>query len=136
MNKIDIRSAVLPPGEYETCINKVSATETSIRIHVLAFEPDGRQCEDVYENFDFRTSRSLALGEKVMQILNISKSEFARRFDSNELENVASKLDKELAGCEVKVRIAGTMVYYASDNGNPAVFTKHVVEIIGKEVKK
>lgn len=136
MNKIEVRSAVLPPGEYETCISKVIATETAIRIHFLAYEPNGQPSGDVHENFDFRTSRSLAISGKVMQILNISKSEFAKRFDADKLEDVAEKLNKELVGHEVKVKVAGTMVYYASDNGNPAIFTKHIVEIIGKEVKK
>lgn len=129
MNKIEVRSAVLTPGEYTTRISKISNTETAIRIYFLAYEPDGCPSEDIYENFDFRTNRSLAIGKKVMQILNISKPEFAKRFDADKLEDVAEKLNKELVGCEVKVKVAGTMVYYT--DGNPAVFTKHIVEIRG-----
>ena len=110
MNKIEVHSAVLTPGEYPTCISKVVATETAIRIHFLAYEPDGRPAEDVYENFDFRTNRSLSLGEKVRTILGISKAEFAKRFDSDKLDEVAEKLNKEIIGRETRIKVAGTMV--------------------------
>jgi hypothetical protein len=92
------------PGNYELTITRVTATNNAICIHF----------DELHECFDLTFDlKAVHLARAVSKILGIRTGEFAKRYDSKEISEVAEKLAEDLVGKIARVEIVGTSAVYS-----------------------
>jgi len=120
---------VVEPGEFDEVIISVSFDNNAIRLHIAP---------DVYARYDSRIpERMEKLAKVACSTLDISPSEFKRKFDADSITEVAKKLDEALKGKEVRVRIRGTIYFLTFDrridSGKTVEQVEHRMEVICDE---